>query len=163
MKTLCYNFFWRSRYGVLLVFSLIIGGISGYWLFLKPQIPACRAVVGMTNQREGKTIQRILLISVAPDGPRRATVLINGSLFDGATRYNVGRTVTLDYRRRGEDYIFTVVKNSIRQQDSVVRPDLNKHLPMVGQQYHLRIEQIDSSHYMFIANYGPLFVCSTRS
>ncbi|QUY46661.1 hypothetical protein JK621_14455 [Serratia plymuthica] len=163
MKTVGYNFLRRYRYALLASLALLGTIAAFYSLLLKPQIPECRAVVWATNQLEGETMRRALLISVVPDGARRANLIINGSFFVGDARYNIDRVVVADYQRQDNNYIFTMVANNRRPQDTLKLPALNRRLPMVGQQYHLRIERIDSRHFLFVSNAEPLFVCTVAS
>lgn len=160
MKIRTYSFFRRCGYGMAALLALVVCGISAYALFFRPQLPECQATLWVTNQLKDKTMRRVLLISIAPEGARRAKVLIHGSFFDGYVRYNIDRAVIMDYQRQGDNYTFTVRENNNRPADSLIAPELNRRMPMQGQQYHLRIEQIDSQRFLFVGNYAPLFVCS---
>lgn len=73
----------------------------------------------------------------------------------------VDRSVEMSYQRRGSNYTMWVTKNTRKPQDSVIREDMNRRLPIAGQQLHLRIERIDRHHYLFTDNHSPLFVCVT--
>ncbi|MBH2760521.1 hypothetical protein [Serratia ureilytica] len=163
MKARGCSFFRAYCYGLLAVLALVCCGASAYLLFFKPQVPECRAVLWMSNQQGDKALRRALLISVLPDGARRAVVRINGSLFDNDVRYNIDRALELDYRRLGSNYTFNVVSNTRMPQDTLKSPELNLRLPLEGRQYHLRIEQVDKHHFLFVNNYGPMFVCATAS
>ncbi|BEN13846.1 hypothetical protein SMETP3_43340 [Serratia marcescens] len=163
MKTVGYKFFHRYRYVLLALLALLGGAVACYSLWFKPQIPECRAVIWATNRLEGETLRRALLISVVPNGARRANLIVNGSFFVGDARYSIDRVVVADYQRQGNNYTFTMVANNKRPHDSLTLPELNRRLPMVGQQYHLRIEQIDSRHFLFVSNSEPLFVCTVAS
>ncbi len=163
MKTAGYNFLVRYCYVLLALLALVGGAAACYSLWFKPLLPECRAVVWATNRLEGETMRRALLISVVPNGARRANLIINGSFFVGDTRYSIDRVVVADYQRQGNNYTFTMVANNKRPHDDLALPELNRRLPMVGQQYHLRIERIDNQHFLFVSNSGPLFVCTVAS
>jgi hypothetical protein len=126
-----------------------------------PQVPECRASMRVHNQDKDAAMERVLLVSIVPEGARQLTMLMSGSFFDGDTRYVVDRSVEMSYQRRGSNYTMWVTKNTRKPQDSVVREDMNRRLPIAGQQLHLRIERIDRHHYLFTDNHSPLFVCVT--
>lgn len=161
MKAWANNRLWRCRYALLMIAAILGCGIFAYYLFFKPQIPECRAVVRAVNDLPEGSLQRILLVSVVPDGPRRATILLNGSFYEGDTRYVIARVLQLEYQRQGSNYALQVKKNVRRPTDSVVKDELNRRLPAVGGVYHLRIERLDRYHYLFAGNYSPFFVCSS--
>ncbi|CAI1065596.1 MULTISPECIES: hypothetical protein [Serratia] len=163
MKTVSYSFFYRYRYLMLALLAMVGCAVSAYALWVKPQIPECRAVVWVADQMGGEAMRRALLISVVPNGARRANVIINGSFFVGDARYNIDRVVMANYRRKGDNYTLTIAANIKRPQDSLASPELNRRLPMAGLQYHLRIERIDSRHFLFVSNAKPLFVCTVAS
>jgi len=151
------------RYGYVIVALLAVGccTISAYVLFFKPQIPECRAVEHVTDNVAGRTIERIVLVNVVPDGPRRVNILLNGRAYDGKERYVVSRTLVLDYRRQGNNYTPWVKENIKKPHDSIRLEDFNRRLPVEGMQLHWRIEQIDSRHFLFADNHAPLFICAT--
>lgn len=151
------------RYGYVIVALLAVGccTISTYVLFFKPQIPECRAVEHVTDNVAGRTIERIVLVNVVPDGPRRVNILLNGRAYDGKERYVVSRTLVLDYRRQGNNYTLWVKENIKKPHDSIRLEDFNRRLPVEGMQLHWRIEQIDSRHFLFADNHAPLFICAT--
>ncbi|OKB64701.1 hypothetical protein BHU62_21425 [Serratia marcescens] len=94
----------RYGYLLLLMAAALCYGISGYFLLLKPRVPECRAVLRLTDQVSDRLIQGALLISVVPHGPRGVALQLNGSVFDGGTRYVVDRVLTMDYHKQGENY-----------------------------------------------------------
>ncbi|EPE3626030.1 hypothetical protein I5T97_05475 [Serratia marcescens] len=163
MKARICSWGWRWRYALVSLLAAAACVVAGYFLFFKPQIPECRAVVRIMNQLQGKTTQRVILMSIVPDGARSITVLLNGSYFDGDVRYVISRAVAMDYQRWGNNYTLLVKENIKKPQDTVVKDELNRRLPMAGKQMHLRIERIDQHHYLFIDNHSPLFVCATNS
>ncbi|CAI2526645.1 Uncharacterised protein [Serratia ficaria] len=150
-----------KRYGYGAAVLLAIGGcaVAAYLLFFKPQIPECRAVEHLTDNVAGRTIERVLLISLVPDGRRQLTVLLNGRIADGKDRYVVERALVMDYQRQGNNYSLLVKENIKKSQDNVERADLNRRLPEKGQRLHLRIEQIDSRHFLVADNHAPFYVC----
>lgn len=152
-----------KRYGYTLMAVLAIGccAIAAYSLFFKPQIPECRAVEHVTDNVAGRTLERIVLVNVVPDGPRRVNILLNGRAYDGQNRYVVSRTLVLDYRRQGNNYTLRVKENIKKPHDSIRLEDFNRRFPVEGMQLHWRIEQIDSRHFLFADNHAPLFVCTT--
>ncbi|MCC4106627.1 hypothetical protein [Serratia ureilytica] len=152
---------WRYRYLFLAMIAVLCCGISAYHLFFVPQIPECRAVMRATYQLEGKAIQRILLVSVVPEGRRRVSVLLSGSFFDGDTRYTIERALVLDYQREGKNYTLRLKESVRKPQDNLENEDLNRRLPMSAPLLHWRIEKIDERHYLFSGNHAPLFVCAT--
>lgn len=159
MKPTASSRLWRYRYVLLTVAAVLCCGISAYFLFFKSQIPECRAAVRVENQIKGKTLQRVLLVSVVPKGARQFTLLLNGSFFDGDARYVIDRVVTMDYQREGGNYTMQVKENSMKLQDTVRDKKLSRMLPRVGEQEHMRIEQVDKYRYLFSSNLSPLFVC----
>ncbi|MEN4170716.1 hypothetical protein [Serratia marcescens] len=159
MKLVVSSRIWRYRYALLTTAAAVTFGISVYFLFFKPQIPECRATVRVENQIKDKKLQRVLLVSVVPKGARQFTVLLNGSFFTGDTRYVVDRAITVDYQREGNHYTMQVKENNIKLLDTVKDDELNRLLPRVGKQQHMRIEQVDKYHYLFASNLSPLFVC----
>ncbi len=134
---------------------------AAYVLFAMPQVPECRASMRVHNHDKDAAMERVLLVSIVPEGARQLTMLMSGSFFDGDTRYVVDRSVEMSYQRRGSNYTMWVTKNTRKPQDSVIREDMNRRLPIAGQQLHLRIERIDRHHYLFTDNHSPLFVCVT--
>lgn len=161
MKTRFFNFIGRRRYALLSAAALLIGAVSAYSLFIKPAIPECRATVKVTNHLKDVTLQRILLVSIVPEGARQAAVLLNGSFFSNGARYNIDRALVVEYQRRGSYYNIRVKESRRNPQDSVASEMLNKRLPVAGQQLHLRVEQLDEHHYLFVDNYAPTFVCTS--
>ena len=151
------------RYGYVIVALLAVGccTTSAYVLFFDPQIPEGRAVEHVTDNVAGRTIERIVLVNVVPDGPRRVNILLNGRAYDGKERYVVSRTLVLDYRRQGNNYTLWVKENIKKPHDSIRLEDFNRRLPVEGMQLHWRIEQIDSRHFLFADNHAPLFICAT--
>ncbi|HFZ1934508.1 hypothetical protein I5N09_16985 [Serratia marcescens] len=135
--------------------------IAAYFLFFKPQIPECRAVEHVIDNVAGRTVERIVLVNVVPDGPRRVNILLSGGADDGKNRYVVSRTLVLDYRRLGNNYTLQVKENIKKPHDSIRLEDFNRRLPVEGMQLHWRIEQIDSRHFLFADNHAPLFICAT--
>lgn len=131
------------------------------FLFMKPGIPECRATVRVTNQLKDATLQRILLVSVVPEGAGQAIILLNGSLYSNGVRYNIDRALVVNYQRRGSYYNMKIRENRLNPQDSVASETLSNLLPVVGQQLHLRVEQLDKHHYLFVNNYSPSFVCTS--
>ncbi|KMJ11038.1 hypothetical protein SN04_03578 [Serratia marcescens] len=152
-----------KRYGCTLMIFLAIGccAIAAYFLFFKPQIPECRAVEHVIDNVAGRTVERIVLVNVVPDGPRRVNILLSGGADDGKNRYVVSRTLVLDYRRLGNNYTLQVKENIKKPHDSIRLEDFNRRLPVEGMQLHWRIEQIDSRHFLFADNHAPLFICAT--
>lgn len=80
-----------KRYGYAIAALLAMGccAIAGYFLFFKPQIPECRAVEHVTDNIAGRSVERIVLINVIPDGPRRINILLNGRVYDGGDAANL--------------------------------------------------------------------------
>ncbi|AGE16128.1 MULTISPECIES: hypothetical protein [Serratia] len=152
-----------KRYGYAIAALLAMGccAIAGYFLFFRPQIPECRAVEHVTDNIAGRSVERIVLINVVPDGPRRINILLNGRVYDGKEHYVVSRTLVLDYRWQGNNYTLWVKENIKKPHDSIRLEDFNRRLPVEGMQLHWRIEQIDSRHFLFADNHAPLFVCAT--
>lgn len=159
MKAGACNLMKRYGYGILALLAIGCCAVAMYFLFFKPQIPECRAVEHVTDNVAGRTIERVLLISVVPDGRRQVTILMNGRIVDGKERYVVERALVMDYRRQGNNYSLLVKENIKKSQDNVEREDLNRRLPEKGQQLHLRIEQIDSRHFLVADNHAPFYVC----
>lgn len=152
---------WRRRYVLLSALALAICTVSAYFLFMRPGIPECRATVRVTSQLKDATLQRILLVSVVPEGARQATILLNGSFYINGVRYNVDRALVVDYQRRGSYYNMQIKESRRNPQDSVASEMLSSLLPVAGQQLHLRVEQLDKHHYLFVNNYSPSFVCTS--
>ncbi|CAI1845238.1 Uncharacterised protein [Serratia marcescens] len=152
-----------KRYGYAIAALLAVGGCAGaaYFLFFKPQIPECRAVEHVTDNVAGRTVERIVLINVVPDGRRQVNILLNGRAYDGKARYVISRTLLLGYRRQGNNYTLWMKENIRKPHDSIRLEDFNRRLPVEGMQLHWRIEQIDSRHFLFADNHAPLFVCAT--
>ncbi|WP_415422790.1 hypothetical protein ACMHYR_01565 [Serratia marcescens] len=152
-----------KRYGYAIAALLAMGccAIAGYFLFFRPQIPECRAVEHVTDNIASRSVERIVLINVVPDGPRRINILLNGRVYDGKEHYVVSRTLVLDYRWQGNNYTLWVKENIKKPHDSIRLEDFNRRLPVEGMQLHWRIEQIDSRHFLFADNHAPLFVCAT--
>ncbi|EMH4079062.1 hypothetical protein [Serratia ureilytica] len=161
MKIRFFKFMWRRRYVLLSALALAICAVSAYFLFMKPGIPECRATVRVTNQLKDATLQRILLVSVVPEGAGQAIILLNGSLYSNGVRYNIDRALVVNYQRRGSYYNMKIRENRLNPQDSVASETLSNLLPVVGQQLHLRVEQLDKHHYLFVNNYSPSFVCTS--
>ncbi|QXX96914.1 hypothetical protein IM817_01405 [Serratia marcescens] len=161
MKARICNRLWRWRYPALAMAALVSCAASGYFLFAKPRLPECRALVRVVNHEQGKTLTRVLLLSVVPDGPRQATLLLNGSFFDGDARYVIDRIVKMDYRYQNGNYLLQFKENIKKPQDTVKQEALNRRLPIAGHQMLLRIEQLDPRHYLFVGNHSPLFVCTS--
>ncbi|MBH3108765.1 hypothetical protein I5P92_14165 [Serratia ureilytica] len=161
MKARICNLLRRWRFPALAGAALMGCAASGYFMFAKPRMPECRAMVRIVNQEQGKTLTRVLLLSVVPDGPRQMTLLLNGSLSDGDTRYTIDRIVRMEYRFQGGNYLLQIKENIKKPQDSLKQEALNRRLPMVGQHLHVRIEQLDRRHYLFVDNHSPLFVCTS--
>lgn len=151
------------RYGYLLLALSALGccAVAAYFLFFKPQIPECRAVEHVIDNVAGRSVERIVLVNVVPDGRRRINILLNGRVYDGKERYVVSRVLVLDYRRQGSNYTLLVKENIKRPHDSIKLEDFNRRLPEQGMQLHWRIERIDSRHFLFADNHAPLFVCAT--
>ncbi|AUU10012.1 Uncharacterised protein [Serratia marcescens] len=162
MKTRNCSRIWRYRFALLSMASALSCGIAGYMLFVKPQIPECRAVVQLTNEMPNEVWKRLLLVSIVPDGPRRATVLLNGSFYQGDTRYDISRAVVFSYQRQGSNYALKVDENIRKPSDTVTKDEMNRRLPVLGVLYHLRIEQVDRHHYLVSNNHSPWFVCATK-
>ncbi|HEJ7283204.1 hypothetical protein ACUZX0_13770 [Serratia marcescens] len=152
-----------KRYGYAIVALLAMGccAIAGYFLFFKPQIPECRAVEHVTDNIAGRSVERIVLINVIPDGPRRINILLNGRVYDGKDHYVVSRTLVMDYRRQGNNYTLWVKENIKKPHDSIRLEDFNRRLPVKGMQLHWRIERLDTQRFLFADNHAPLFVCTT--
>ncbi|MFO6502166.1 hypothetical protein ACLD9R_16900 [Serratia marcescens] len=152
-----------KRYGYAIAALLAMGccAVAGYFLFFRPQIPECRAVEHVTDNIAGRSVGRIVLINVVPDGPRRINILLNGRAYDGKDHYVISRTLVMDYRRQGNNYTLWVKENIKKPHDSIRLEDFNRRLPVEGMQIHWRIEQIDSRHFLFADNHAPLFVCAT--
>ncbi|HID9396030.1 TPA: hypothetical protein ACXIY6_004338 [Serratia marcescens] len=163
MKTALSKRFWRYRYALLSLVAVLGCGISAYFLFLKPGMPECRAVLYMSDQISDKLIQRVLLVSVVPDGPRKATLLVNGSLFDGDRRYVIDRILLVDYQKQGSNYRLHLKEKIRKPLDNLEKEDLNRRLPMSAPVFHWRIEQVDQRHYLFTGNNAPFFVCTTAA
>ncbi|MGQ6475945.1 hypothetical protein ACUNE3_22815 [Serratia sp. IR-2025] len=161
MKIRFFKLIWNWRYILLSSVALVLCGVSAYILFIKPGIPECRATVRVTNQLKDVTLQRILLISIVPEGARQATVLLNGSFFSDSVRYNVDRALVVGYEHRGSYYTLQIKESRRNPQDSVASEKLNSRLPVAGQQLHLRVERLDRHHYLFVDNYSPIFVCTS--
>ncbi|HAT3683687.1 TPA: hypothetical protein I8552_004575 [Serratia marcescens] len=161
MKIRNYDRFWRRCYLALIAAAVGGGVVSGYFLFAKPRIPECRAMMRVVNDEQGKTLKRVLLLSVVPDGARQVSLLLNGSFYDGDVRYRIDRIVTMEYHYQNGNYLLHVKQNSKKPQDSVRSEALNHRLPTVGQQLHLHIERLDRRHYLFVSNNSPLFVCTS--
>ncbi|MEL5308196.1 hypothetical protein [Serratia nevei] len=162
MKTRVCRRIWQYRFALLSTAAILISAIAGYRLFVKPQIPECRAVVQITNTMPNEVWKRLLLVSIVPDGPRKATVLLNGSFYQGDTRYDISRAVLLSYQRHGSNYALRVDENIRKPADTVTKGEMNRRLPVVGALYHLRIEQVDRYHYLVSNNHSPWFVCATK-
>ncbi|HFF8969038.1 MULTISPECIES: hypothetical protein [Serratia] len=161
MKVWKNNRIWHYRYALLVFAALACCCAAAYVLFAMPQVPECRASMRVHNHDKDAAMERVLLVSIVPEGARQLTMLMSGSFFDGDTRYVVDRSVEMSYQRRGSNYTMWVTKNTRKPQDSVIREDMNRRLPIAGQQLHLRIERIDRHHYLFTDNHSPLFVCVT--
>lgn len=159
MKAGACNVMKRYGYGVVVLLAIGCCAISAYFLFFRPQIPECQAVEHVTDHVAGRTIERVLLISLVPDSRRRVTVLLNGRIADGKDRYVVERALVMDYQRQGNNYLLLVKENIKKSQDNVERADLNRRLPEKGQRLHLRIEQIDNRHFLVADNHAPFYVC----
>ncbi|HGM5336604.1 TPA: hypothetical protein ACKP2J_001016 [Serratia marcescens] len=151
----------RYSYGILAFIALGCCTLAGYALFFKPQIPECQAVLHITDNSAGHSVDRVVLVGVVPDGRRRLTLLLNGRVNDGKNRYVIERIVVMEYRRQGSNYTLYVEKNIRKAFDSLTAENLNRRLPVEGQQLHWRIEQVDNRHFLFVDNHAPLFVCST--
>ncbi|WP_274864582.1 hypothetical protein [Serratia marcescens] len=151
----------RYRYGILALTALGCSALAGYSLFFKPQIPECRAVMHVTDSVGGRSVDRVVLVGIVPDGRRRITLLLNGRVNDGNNRYVIERIVIMEYRRQGSNYTLHVEKSIRKAFDSLEPGNLNRRLPAEGQLLHWRIERIDSRHFLFVDNHAPLFVCST--
>lgn len=119
-------------------------------------------MVQITNTMPNEVWKRLLLVSIVPDGPRKATVLLNGSFYQGDTRYDISRAVVLSYQRHGSNYALRVDENIRKPADTVTKDEMNRRLPVVGTLYHLRIEQVDRYHYLVSNNHSPWFVCATK-
>lgn len=160
MKAGAANLIKRYSYGMVALLAVGCCTIAAHFLFFKPQIPECRAVEHVTDNVGDRSIERILLVSIVPDGRRQVTILLNGRLYDGKHRYVIERALMMDYGRQGNNYTLLVKENIKKSQDNVDREELNRRLPDKGQQLHWRIEQIDSRHFLFADNHAPLFVCT---
>ncbi len=154
---------WRYRYALLGAMAIAGCGVSAYFLFFKPQIPECRAVLRSTDQLPDQLMQRVLLVSVVPEGARSVTLLLSGSFFDGDTRYTIERAMIMDYQRQGSNYTLRRKEAVRKSQDNLDNEALNRRLPMSAPLIHWRIEKVDERHYLFSGNHARLFVCTTAS
>ncbi|BEM30909.1 hypothetical protein SME05J_44790 [Serratia marcescens] len=160
MKAGVYELLWRYRYGALMAIALFISACAMHRLFFTPRLPECSAVMRVANHNGESRHERVLLLKLIPHGTREATLLLNGSFLDGNNKYVISRVARLEYHRLGDNYTFWVKSNIRNPQDTLVSEALNRRLPMKGQQYHVRIEQVDASHFLFVDNLSPYFVCS---
>ncbi|NRN14042.1 MULTISPECIES: hypothetical protein [Serratia] len=113
------------------------------------------------DQFSDRPTRRVLLVSVVPEGPHSAAILLSGSFFDGDRRYTIERTMMMDYQRKGSNYTLRVKERVRKPLDDLNDEELNRRLPMLAPLLHWRIEQLDSQHYLFSGNHAPLFVCAT--
>jgi len=152
------------RYGfpLLLMAATLCCGMSGYFLWFKPRLPECRAGMRLADQVPGSLMQSVLMISVVPQGARGVTLLLNGSVYDGDTRYVVDRILMMDYRKQGDNYTLRLKEKLRKPQDNLEKEELNRRLLMSAPVLHWHVEQLDSRHYLFSGNYAPFFVCATK-
>ncbi|CAI0926882.1 hypothetical protein [Serratia entomophila] len=150
----------QKVYFFVLAVLLMIITASLCVISMPPVLPECKAVLRSTNEVAGRKIDRVLLISVMPSGWREVTFLLNGRILDGKEKFAVSRAVIMSSEWQGKYVHLQVTENNKAPGDSVKLAELERLLPVLGQNYYVNIEQLDDKSFIFIDNHAPMFVCT---
>jgi len=152
--------YWRYRYHILVGIASLAFGMYAWAQYTSLPFKGCSTVIRVTNHLQDKTLRRILLLKIESNKGNAFTALLNGSFYEGGTRYMVDRIVTGTYQRQGKGYLIQFTGNILKPKDTATKDFLNQRLPTVGDKEMFRIEKIDRYNLLFSSNYAPLFVCT---
>ncbi|HAT4913358.1 TPA: hypothetical protein JHJ70_003608 [Serratia marcescens] len=163
MKFRIFDKRWKFFFAVFGVVIVLCLGIVTYMSTAEPKLSGCHAVIRVVEHAKGATTQRLLLVNIIPDRKGNATVLLNGSFFYNDTYYTINRALVIAYQREGRNYKLEVKDIIKKPQDTLADESMNHSMLIFAKTMYMRVEKVDSSHYLFIDNVAPVFVCTTLS
>ncbi|QLJ67568.1 hypothetical protein [Serratia marcescens] len=124
-------------------------------------VPACKAVINMSNTLDGQVRETSLLVNVIPSRFREVTFLLDGQVASEQGISTLSRVVDADYDYRQGYYYFSVKDVKKKSVDNMNDADIVATAAVINSPHFIfKIGSLDDNRLVFSSNIAPSFVCT---